>query len=77
MRAHDNIVPLHRGVRPIPARDLQAIFQPIDYDPAEQADDLAPGLLDAVAEFISDPRFIAGAYVGMAFVCVTAFVVAF
>jgi hypothetical protein len=28
MRAHDNIVPLHRGVRPIPVRDLQAIFQP-------------------------------------------------
>lgn len=96
------VVPL-RGIRPIPARDLEAIYTPrpdlraelveslkregVEYRgrvnlydamrPQPTQGDYVFGFLDAVADFIADPRFIAGFFVGTLGLCAAAFVVAF
>jgi hypothetical protein len=36
---HDNVVPLHRGVAPIPADHLRSIFEPRRYEPLDVPDE--------------------------------------
>jgi hypothetical protein len=73
----DNIVPLHRGgVRPISPDHLERIFRERMVE-EPSAPEAIYGIGDALADFISDPRFLAGTFAGAMFTACAAFVIAF
>jgi hypothetical protein len=84
MAKPDNILPLHRGIRPIPPRDLNQIFRipgrsdPVDLyggaKPEAYRADVRSGFGEAIADFVCDVRFLAGFYVGTMLLSALAFV---